>query len=380
VPLAAAPASAGPAKSADALRATLPAPAEEHNLAFAGDLWEGNVWRGSLRVSVEAGVLDERAVWTSREEWRWADGSTERQRTATLTLGADLSVLQVEVARRDGKDEHLAFLVREGEGLAGTARTITGETEGEGIARKAPWPKDVLGGLGGLALLARAHAKPEGGAIEARWVPTHLWTEDAAPTVRKLTLTAPTQAGGEPVLTFSINPGLAGSMPTTSVLKLAAGGGVSGWTAIGGTSDLLPVGRLPASDTFDEAKPARAWQHAFRVFGVGYHMAKPELVERAFDWQSLYDYECGLEDGWPSSRPIGEFKQAWIDEFMGQSKHRTREETDALLAGTIGTGNVTVRSPDHVVLAAIAQFGGGEARTYQLKRGPDGIWRLIRFG
>lgn len=376
---------AGPgAKAAEKARAALAAPSPERNLAFAGDLWDAGQWRGSLRVSIEAHTHDETMVWVSKEEWRWLGGAGDRALTVTASLASDLTLLQLEVARRTGTKEELAFLTREGETLKGTSREIVGEEEGAGKPLALPWAKDTLGGLGALALLARAHLTPGAGPLEVRWVPTQLWTEASLPAARTLTLQAPEAGASDgPVLTLTATPGLTGGAAGagTSLLKLAPQGtGVLGWTALDGQADLLPVGRLPVPDTFDESKPARAWQHAFRTFGVGYHMARPELVEKAFDWQALYDYETSVEDGWPADKPVSALKQAWIDEFMAQSKHRSRAETDDLLAGTIGTGTVTVRSPDHVVLAAIAQFGGGEARTYHLKRGPDGVWRLVRFG
>jgi hypothetical protein len=377
------PAQAGPGvKAAEKVRKALGEPTAERNLAFAGDLWEGGTWKGSLRVSVEAHTHDETMAWVSKEEWKWLGGAGDRNLTVTATLAADLTLLQLEVARRHGKKEEMAFVVREGETMKGTAREIVNELEGEGKALSIPWAKDTLAGLGAVALLARAHVTPGAGPLEVRWVPTHLWTEASLPAARTLVMTAP-EAGAPGVLTLTTAPGLTGGAAgaSTSLLKLEdQATPVLGWTALDGSADLLPVGRLPVPDTFDENKPARVWQHAFRTFGVGYHMAKPELVDKAFDWQALHDYESSVEDGWPVEKPVSELRDAWIAEFMAQSKHRNRRETDDLLAGTIGTGTVTVRSPDHVVLAAIAQFGGGEARTYHLKRGPDGIWRLTRFG
>ena len=376
---------AGPgAKAAEKVRAALAEPSTERGLAFAGDLWEGGDWKGSLRVTVEATALDERMVWTSKEELRWSGGASDCHLTVTLTLARDLSVERVELSRKEGAREVLAFLTREGEALTGTSRTITGEEEGAGTPLRVAWPKTATGGLGGVALLARAHLTPGQEALELGWIPTQLWSEAQPPAQRTLTLAAPEAGEGDgSLLALTVVPGLAsgGAGTATSMLHLTtAADGVLGWTSVVGSADLLPIGALPQAARFDESKPARAWQHAFRTFGVGYHMAKPELLERAFDWQALYDYETSIEDGWPASRPLSVFKQAWMDEFLTQSKHRNRQETDELLAGTLGTGTLTVRSPDHVVLAAIAQFGGGTARTYQLKRGPDGIWRMTRFG
>jgi len=378
-------AQAGPgAKAAERVRAALAEPSPERALTFAGDLWQGGEWKGSLRVTLEATQSDERMVWTSKEELRWIGGVADRHLTVTHTLARDLTVERVELARREGTREVLAYLAREGDALQGTSRVITGEEEGAGEPMKVAWPKAATGGLGAVVLLARAHATPGDPALELDWGPTHLWNEAEAPALRRLTLAAPDATGGEGSgHGLTLVPGLGGASTKagTGLLRLADGGaGVLGWTSVTGEADLLPVGRLPQTARFDENKPAHAWQHAFRVFGVGYHMAKPELIERAFDWQALYDYETSIEDGWPSSRPLSEFKQAWMEEFLSQSKHRNRQETDELLAGTLTTGTLTVRSPDHVVLAAIAQFGGGTARTYQLKRGADGIWRLIRFG
>ncbi|MFM8386060.1 MAG: hypothetical protein ACKOCB_04445 [Planctomycetia bacterium] len=374
-PCQAAPDAAGQDR-ARALRAALPEPAAEHRIAFWGEVWDGPRWKGSVRVEVEPSTLDERITWTAREEWRWLDGASDRHQRVVLTLGRDLTVLQLELSQREGARERLAFLAREGGRLTGTRREIVGEEEGAGQALALEWPESRLAGLGCVALLARAQrASP--GAISIGWVPTQLWHGSDVPASGALSMEP---GSGSSEVTLAWTPS-SSTRTTRMLLALDAARGVpSGWTGLAGEAGLQPAGWLPTPDTFDEAQPARAWQHGFRTFGVGYHMARPELLERAFAWEALYAYETSLEDGWPASSPLEEFKQAWLAEFMKQSKHRSRADTDALLAGTLGTATVTYRSPDHVVMAAIAQFGGGEARTYQLRRGTDGIWRLVRFG
>lgn len=378
--LAAVPATArADAQAADrarALRAALPEPAAEHKLSFWGEVWDGARWKGSLRVSLEPSTLDERVTWTAREEWRWVEGEATRQQRVVLTLGRDLEVLQLELSQREGTRERLAFLSREGSRLVGTRREIVGEEEGPGQPLALDWPASRLAGLATVAVLARAQrASPT--ALSVGWVPTQLWHAAEAPAAGTLLLEP---VAGSPEVTLAWTPSTT-TRTTRMRLALEAQRGVpSAWTGLQGEAGLFPAGWLPTPDTFDEARPAYAWQHGFRTFGVGYHMAVPALLEKAFDWEALYAYETAIEGGWPASSPLAEFKQAWLDEFMKQSKHRARPETDALLDGTLGTASVTYRSPDHVVMAAIAQFGGGEARTYQLKRGADGIWRLIRFG
>ncbi|MFM8979604.1 MAG: hypothetical protein ACKOSS_03980 [Planctomycetia bacterium] len=361
---------------ARALRAALPEPAAEHKLAFWGEVWDGARWKGSIRVSLEPSTLDERVTWTAREEWRWVEGEAARHQQVVLTLGRDLAVLQLELAQREGTRERLAFLSREGGRLVGTRREIVGEEEGAGQPLALDWPESRLAGLGAVALLARAQrAAPK--ELSVAWLPTQLWQAAEAPAAGTLQL-EPVEGSQELVLAWT-----PATTTRTSRMRLAldAQRGVpTAWAGLQGEAGLFAPGWLPTPDTFDEAKPAYAWQHGFRTFGVGYHMAVPALVEKAFDWQALYAYETAIEGGWPASSPLEEFKQAWLGEFMKQSKHRARPETDALLDGTLGTATVTYRSPDHVVMAAIAQFGGGEARTYQLKRGADGIWRLVRFG
>jgi len=72
------------------------------------------------------------------------------------------------------------------------------------------------------------------------------------------------------------------------------------------------------------------------------------------------------------------FKQAWIDEFVNQSKHRSIHDTRRLLSLTLGTGKVKKQTRDEIVFAAHKNFGGGIQRTYHL-RCKEGIWGIIRI-
>lgn len=383
-PAGAAPDSA-PSKAGARLRGALPDPGSASGLTLWGELWQGGQWRGSLRVTVEPAISGETNVWTSREELRWVDGDVTRRRLVTFTLLRDLSVERVDVELEQGETATLAAYAREGGAMKGIAREVKGTEEGEGRPVQLAWAPHVTAGTGAALLLARAQIASAEGAIEVPWVTTEGWAPTQPPAPRTLTLTVSPPVKGDEGSVFvdtALVPGIgtaSGASKGRLVLQ-RSDGALKAWGGFAaGPVDLWPTGVRPEAVALDEQAPARTWQDAFLTFGIGYHMAKAELIERAFDWQTMYDYECSVDGGWPRERPLADFKQAWTDEFVTKSKHRTREETMALLTGTLRTGTPQVRNADAVVLHAVAQFGGGVQRTYHLKRAKDGVWRLWRI-
>jgi hypothetical protein len=373
------------AKAGERLRAALPEPANAAGLTLWGELWQGGQWRGSLRVAVEPSTSGEASVWSSREELRWVDGDVTRRRLVTFTLTRDLSVESVDVELEQGDTAVLAAYTRNGAALKGVAREVKGTEEGEGRQVQLAWPANATAGVGAALLMARALSAAPDGSVEVPWVSTEGWAPKQPPAARTLTLSVGGPVKGEEGSVFvdtAVFPGLGGASGVSKgrLVLARADGKLKAWGGFaGGSVDLWPTGVRPDAVTLDEHAPARTWQDAFLTFGIGYHMAQAALIERAFDWQTMYDYECGLDGGWPRERPLAEFKKAWTDEFVGKSKNRTRDETMQLLNGTLRTGKPEVRNADAVVLHAVAQFGGGVQRTYHLKRGKDGVWRLWRI-
>jgi hypothetical protein len=141
---------------------------------------------------------------------------------------------------------------------------------------------------------------------------------------------------------------------------------------------VVPKGTAPPATKSDVDAPANSWRAAFLKFGRGYHMAVEEWLDAAFHWPSFYEYETSLPGGWPKEKPVDEFKKAWIEEFLKNSKHRPRSQADQLLQGTLMTGTVKEETADKVVFAAHPEYGGGVQRTYHFAK-IDGVWYLTRI-
>ena len=103
-----------------------------------------------------------------------------------------------------------------------------------------------------------------------------------------------------------------------------------------GKVTLVPRGAGGERIVLEEEKPAETWQQAFLKFGFGYHMARRNLLAAAFHWDTMYEYETKASKSWPASKPVEEFRDAWIQEFVNQSKNRTRFATQRLLSMTLG--------------------------------------------
>lgn len=376
-----------PARADDAaakkLRAGLPAVEEAGGWRFWGELWQGVRWMGTLRLELKASAHDESPAWLATETVQVLGEKTPLDGHAAFTLGRDLSLLAATWGGEAGGATTDGALKRKGTGLEWQG-TVT--REGQAPTALALGAAPAAGGTGGLcALVTLARtlcaAKSSAKGLEVAWLDgLSLLPGEAKPLHGAHTLEV-LGAGKLDVLpdgpaTWSLRGKSASGERAFTVHLDPSGERVLGletptWT-------VLPTGTRPAALKFDEQAPARTWQDAFLTFGVGYHMAKKALLERAFHWQTMYDYETSLVDGWPAEKPLADFREAWVQEFLNQSKHRTPEETFGLLNGTMGTGKLKVKTPDLVVLAAVAQFGGGIQRTYHLRRF-DGVWYLTRI-
>ena len=141
---------------------------------------------------------------------------------------------------------------------------------------------------------------------------------------------------------------------------------------------IVPAGMGGERVTADPRAEATTWKQAFLKFGFGYHMARKELLADAFHWPLMYEHEVKALKRWPAERPVAEFKDAWIAEFVAGSKHRDVPATRRLLSMTLATGKLKKQTDDEVVFWAHPNFGGGTQRTYYLKKidGRWGIWRI----
>ncbi len=362
-------------------RAGLPEPVEGKGLAYDGELWVDGVWGGTVRVAVEAGELADKPCWLVTEDVFWDLSGTEWRVNVAATLRRDLSVERAEIDLKVGPRLTRFTLARAEGGWKGQKQVVEGENEGpfEDVAVAAP-PGATLG-LGALALLARGPLPAGEPALGLTWLDAVAFARGGAqaPAAVRAVLKgegAFEAAPGKPAAWSAALEGL--PTPTTlfAAKKERALLGLTGW--LDAKAVVLPAGQRPQGAALDEKGPARTWQAAFLKFGVGYHMAKRELLEEAFDWKAMYEYESSLEDGWPASKPLAEFKEAWIGEFLAQSLKRNRAETNDLLTMTLTTGRLEEKGPDRVIFHAHANFGGGQARAYHLRR-VEGVWFITRM-
>lgn len=365
------------------VRAALPAVEDAGGWRYWGEVWQGTRWLGTLRLEVKAGLHEEAPAWVASERVDLPADKTPLTAHASFTLGRDLALLEGAWGGEAGGTGVDGSLTRKGATYVWQATRAQGEQAASALALGAPPAAGALAGLAPVVMLARAlRAEPAAAkGLTLPWLDSLSLLPGEAKALHGPASVEVVGAGkhgglaGEPAV-WSVKLVSAGKDRALTVHLDAEGQRVVGFETP--TWSVLPTGSRPAAARFDPEAPARTWQDAFLKFGVGYHMAKQALLESAFHWETMYEYETSLVDGWPASSPLAEFKQAWVKEFMAQSLHRNEAETFGLLNGTMGTGKVHVKTPDLIVLEAIAQFGGGIQRTYHLRRF-DGVWYLTRI-
>lgn len=369
------------AKAGDKARAALPEPKEGRELAYEGEVWIDGVWGGSVRLKAEVGSFAEKPCWLVTEDVFWDFSGTEWRVGLSATLRRDLTLERAEVEHKVKGRVTRTTLARGEGGWKGQRQVIEGENESpfEDVSVAAPAGASL--GLTALALLGRGPLPSGEAAFSLPWLDAVAWA--LAPATAPATLRWVAKGEG----TFEAAPnappawsaaleGLTWPSALHVDRKQRALLGFVG--VLGEKAVVLPAGQRPAGAGFDERGPARTWQAAFLKFGVGYHMARRELLEAAFHWPTMYEYETSLVDGWPKEKPLAEFKEAWIGEFLQRSLHRSRPETDDLLKMTLATGRPEEKGADRVIFHAHANFGGGQARAYHFKR-LDGVWYLVRM-
>jgi hypothetical protein len=139
---------------------------------------------------------------------------------------------------------------------------------------------------------------------------------------------------------------------------------------------VVPSGEGGRRVQLDDAAPARTWEAAFLKFGFGYHMAREELIDASFHWDRFYEHEIQVQKRWPADKPLEEFKRAWIDEFVANSKHRSRVDAGRLLDMTLASGTAKPEGEHKVVFEAHPTFGGGVKRVYVLEC-REGVWGIV---
>jgi len=371
-------------KTADAIRTKLPMPLPNKALRFEGDIVINKVWAGEVKYTAQATKFARKAVWQVTEEVYIDFGGVETRVKGKFHLAQDLSLMWGNLERlREGRGASLVFarsatgfrVLRTEKTEAGSGETKTFDVAAQKNAtfgrvaqllflRAVPESAKKTFALPTVAFDALATAAPKKASIpEAD--PTVLETKgkgryDAAGKAQPSWVTATRRGKVE----FDVH-----LAPKTRTLI-----GVVAKTT---SAHIVPKGAAGERVTLDEEKPSKTWQQAFLKFGYGYHMAREKLLAEAFHWETMHEYESTVAKSWPAERSVEEFKQAWIKEFVAQSLHRPRSDTERLLSMTLATGKPQKKGDDKVIFAAHANFGGGTQRTYHLQR-IEGLWYIVR--
>ena len=108
------------------------------------------------------------------------------------------------------------------------------------------------------------------------------------------------------------------------------------------------------------------------LFGRGYHLARRDWLERAFHWPSMA--AIAVERGQrKKDAPLEPYKNAWINEFLKRSKHRTLGDCDDLLMQIFLTMAVRPHDDGSVSYVTLPVYGG---HTYRLRE-IDGRWWIV---
>jgi len=389
--VAAAPASAAPQENVKALAAAraviakLPPPTPVISIDFRGDLLVAGLWSGETRYTAKAAKVGRQVVWRVTQDTYIDYAGAETRIRVMAHLKPDLSILSGSYERKDhGESVSLAFS-RSGSGLLVQRRRQKGNADAttDLVEMKADLQSTVS--LGALLLFLQAAPAKKGAVYALPWLSS-------------AELLAPEKEGvGKPILLTIRGAGTWGAeengeKKTRKTWIVACEHGETafelhmtpdrkkllGIRTPEGRGDIVPRGEGGERLTAKPDEPAATWKDAFLKFGFGYHLPRRSLLEAAFHWEDMYEHETKVLKRWDKSQPLSVFKQAWIDEFVNQSKHRSIHDTRRLLSLTLGTGKVKKQTRDEIVFAAHKNFGGGIQRTYHL-RCKEGIWGIIRI-
>lgn len=368
-------------KRAAEVVATLPKPTPAISLAFEGDLIIQDLWAGEISLTARVARLGSEWVWrvTETSFLDWQGG--EIREKVMLHLGQDLAIRSGTFERSEpGKTISLGFS-RAKSGLDVVRRIKTGEEWGAAEKLSMQTPPGASGTGGAVLLFLRAVKSTKGRAYALPWVPNPAFKSPGeAQDLRPLRLTtqgpATWQRGKKTFESSAVDMDNGGTSWTLHLSrdhkKLLA------MVSKTGPVSIVPRGLGGERITADPAQPATTWKRAFLKFGFGYHMARKELLADAFHWEAMYEHEANVVKRWSKDRPLADFKTAWIQEFINNSKRRDVLNTRRLLAMTFATGKLKKESEDEVVFEAHPNFGGGVQRTYHLKR-KDGVWGIVRI-
>ncbi len=367
--------------NATKIRAALPAPSPVVSFLFEGDVVLNGLWAGEITLTLKASKVGRDLVWRATEKLFTDWKGIETRRSTILHLKQDLSIVSGS-AELKREDETTALVIsRTDKGFFIQRRHKKGEDWQAPELLQMEAPKSATHGLVPVLFFLRHVPADDKTTYE---IPRVRWPWSGEPkAVDALSLEV---TGEAPTL-----PGSEKERKTWAAIMRSAGE-VRGLhlspdrTSFVGSvvADkpealrIVPRGEGGERNKLSEKVPAKTWQDAFLKFGYGYHQARRKLLDAAFHWDRFYEHETTVLKRWNADKPVEEFKQAWIDEFCAQSKHRSDANTQRLLDMTLATGKLKKKTDDSVVFAAHANFGGGTQRTYFLER-RDGYWGIVRI-
>jgi hypothetical protein len=359
-----------PAERSAEVRARLGAP--EKPLRFEGDISLSGRRIGRVRWSAEPSEHEGKPTWLVRERFIREGGAARVAEESEFHLGADLSVLagtsttSTPTAEAEYRFERSESGVRVRSGPPGGRQRFLGIREGTHIS------------MGTAALLLFLRAVPE------------------EPATWSLPLLEPSRVEDERTAALSdlalevlgASTGRVGDeeRPTWKVRSVAASGEARDLHFDPATRELLRIeGAIPRllvvpaghggaePEWFDRVEePSRDAHEAFVKFGRGYHIPRRDLLEAAFHWPSMLEHEKAAGT-WDPARPIEEFRDAWVAEFVGMSKHRALADCDDLLMQTLLFAQETVAEDGRVRIATHPAYGG---HVYTLAP-VEGTWFIV---
>jgi hypothetical protein len=376
------------AKAAARVRASIPAPAEPEegkpSMAFAyeGDLVVAGENAGTVSVAVDVGTWRDQPVWLVTEAVveAWA-GSTQKTE-GSYYLARDLSLLKGEWQRTSSSRFVRLDFRRDGETFLVTKED--GDPSKElPPAQERRLPAAATATFGrGAALLFLRYAPAAAASYELPVVPLdtlmpgideHEPAADAAPAV--LEVKGPAKWGEKP------------DVVDAWMAVWRHGGRVAEWYCEPQHRGLIaveqrrpvgvrivPKGKGGVRAVYEDDQPATTWKACFLKFGHGYHMAVEKWLDGAFAWDQVHAHDVGAlpED---QRLSVKDLRDAYVKEFVTRSKHRPREEADALLRMTLATAEQKTLEDGTVVLATHPEFGGN---VFHFRKIGD-EWKIVRI-
>jgi hypothetical protein len=365
----------------DALRAALPDPTPAIAYDYVGDLVLGGLWAGETRYTAKVAKVGRQSVWRVTEDTYIDHAGAETRIRLLAHLKPDLSILSGTYTRSEKEVTTTLAFSRGGSGLLVQRRVERkGADPASDLVQLAIDPGATTG-IGALLLFLRAGPQKGKPAYRLPWISNE--TFDALdPDVRPPDLTMRVEGAG--TLTVGNTEHKAWTVSCTAgantfTCALAPDRrSLLGMRNAAAAVDVVPRGEGGERLSVQADEPARTWKDAFLKFGFGYHLPRRTLLQAAFHWEDMYEYETKVLKRWDAGRPLSEFQAAWVEEFVQQSKNRSVQDARRLLSMTLGTGTLTHKGEDAVVFAAHANFGGGVQRTYYLSK-KDGVWGITRI-